>query len=48
MQCISNGRAVFDWGANNLRKIPALLITAEGVEMALSNDLIPIYERDVT
>lgn len=37
---------MFDWDANNLRKIRAHRITAE-VEKALSNDPIPIYEQDV-
>lgn len=47
MQCIYNGRAVFDWDANNLRKIRAHRIKAEEVEKALSNDPIPIYEQEV-
>ena len=38
---------MFDWGANNLRKIRAHRIKAEEVEEALSNDPIPIYEQDV-
>jgi uncharacterized DUF497 family protein len=47
MQCIYNGSAVFDWDANNLRKIRAHRIKAEEVEKALSNGPIPIYEQDV-
>jgi hypothetical protein len=47
MQCIYNGSVVFDWDANNLRKIRAHRIRAEEVEKALSNDPIPIYEQDV-
>ena len=39
--------AVFDWDANNLRKIRAHRIRAEEVEKALSNAPIPIYEQDV-
>jgi len=35
MQCIYNGSAVFDWDANNLRKIRAHRIKAEEVEEAL-------------
>ena len=38
---------MFDWDANNLRKIRAHRIKAEEVEKALSNDPIPIYEQDV-
>ncbi|MBI3279894.1 MAG: hypothetical protein HYZ57_08650 [Acidobacteria bacterium] len=38
---------MFDWGANNLRKIRAHRIKADEVEKALSNDPIPIYEQDV-
>ena len=38
---------VFDWDANNLRKIRAHRIRAEEVEKALSNEPIPIYEQDV-
>ena len=44
MQCIHNQTAVFDWDANNLRKIRAHRIKAEEVEKALSNDPVPIYE----
>jgi uncharacterized DUF497 family protein len=47
MQCIYNGSAVFEWDANNQRKIRAHGIKAEEVEKALSNDPIPIYEQDV-
>jgi len=47
MQCIYNGSAVFEWGTNNLRKIRAHRIKAEEVEKALSNDPIPVYERDL-
>jgi uncharacterized DUF497 family protein len=47
MQCIYNGRAVFDWDANNLRKIRAHRVKPEEVERALSNDPIPVYEQDV-
>jgi uncharacterized DUF497 family protein len=38
---------VFDWDANNLRKIRAHRINAEEVEKALANDPIPIYQQDV-
>ena len=38
---------MFDWDANNLRKIRAHRIKAEEVERALSKDPIPIYEQDV-
>lgn len=38
---------MFDWDANNLRKIRAHRIKAEEVEQALSNNPIPIYEQDV-
>jgi hypothetical protein len=38
---------VFDWDADNLRKIRAHRIKAEEVEKALSNDPIPIYEQNV-
>jgi hypothetical protein len=47
MQCIYNGRAVFDWDENNLRKIRTHRIKADEVERALSNDPIPVYEQDV-
>lgn len=47
MQCIYNISAVFDWDANNLRKIRAHRIKPEEVEQTLSNDPIPIYEQDV-
>jgi hypothetical protein len=40
-------RALFNWDANNLRKIWAHRIKAEEVEKALSNDPIPIDEQDV-
>jgi uncharacterized DUF497 family protein len=39
--------AVFEWDANNLRKIRAHRIEAEEVEKALSNDPIAMYEQDV-
>ena len=38
---------MFDWDANNLRKIRAHRIKAEEVERALSNVPIHIYEQDV-
>jgi uncharacterized DUF497 family protein len=38
---------VFDWDANNLRKIRAHRIKAEEVEQALSDAPIAIYEQDV-
>ena len=38
---------MFDWNANNLRKIRAHRIKVEEVEKALSNDPIPIYKQDV-
>ncbi len=38
---------MFDWDANNLRKIRARRIKAKEVEKALANDPIPIYEQDV-
>ena len=38
---------MFEWGTNNLRKIRAHRIKAEEVEKALSNDPIPVYERDL-
>ena len=38
---------MFEWDANNLRKIRAHGIKAEEVEKALSNAPILIYERDV-
>lgn len=38
---------MFEWDANNLRKIRAHRIKAEEVEKALSNDPISIYEQDV-
>lgn len=38
---------MFDWDANNLRKIRAHRIKAKEVEKALANDPIPIYEQDV-
>jgi uncharacterized DUF497 family protein len=38
---------VFDWDTNNLRKLRGHRIKAEEVEIALSNDAIPIYEQDV-
>lgn len=38
---------MFEWDANNRRKIRAHRIRAEEVEEALSNDPIPIYEQDV-
>lgn len=38
---------MFDWDANNLRKIRAHRIKADEVENALSNDPIPIYDQDV-
>ena len=47
MQCIYNRSVVFDWDANNLRKILAHRIKCEEVEKALSNGPIPIYEQDV-
>ncbi len=47
MQCIYNRSAVFDWDANNLRKVRAHRIKAEEVEKALANNPIPIYEQDV-
>src|SRR5438874_803811 len=47
MQCIYNGGAVFDWDANNLRKIRAHRINADEVEKAPSNDPFSIYEQDV-
>jgi uncharacterized DUF497 family protein len=47
MQCIYNQRTVFDWDANNLRKIRMHRIKAAEVETALSNGLIPIYDQDV-
>lgn len=42
-----HGGAVFDWDANNLRKIRSYRIKADEVEKALSNDSIPIYEQNV-
>jgi uncharacterized DUF497 family protein len=47
MQCIYNQSAVFDWDANNLRKIRMHRIKAAEVETALSNGPISIYEQDV-
>jgi uncharacterized DUF497 family protein len=47
MQCIYNRGAVFEWDANNLRKIRAHRIKVQEAEKALSNDPIPIYEQDV-
>jgi hypothetical protein len=47
MQCIYNVFGVFDWDANNLRKIRAHRIKAEEVEQALSNAPIAIYDQDV-
>ena len=47
MHCIYNGNAVFDWDKSNLRKIRAHRVKAEGVETALSNGPILIYEQDV-
>ena len=38
---------MFDWDANNLRKIRAHRIRREEVEQALANGPIPIYEQDV-
>ncbi len=38
---------MFDWDANNLRKIRAHRIAAAEVEQMLSNNPIPIYEQDV-
>lgn len=37
---------MFDWDANNLRKIRAHRIKAAEVEQALTNDPILIYEQD--
>jgi hypothetical protein len=42
MQRIHNGSALFDWDANNLRKIRAPRIKAEELEKAFSNDPIPV------
>ena len=47
MHCIYNGKAVFDWDENNLRKIRAHRIKSEEVEQGLSNSPILIYEQDV-